>query len=607
MSDFQAAADRSLPSASIAANPKIVIALLWAVVVCTLAAPAVKSGVFDAMSTDDAMRLVEVRDLIAGQGWFDLTQHRLNPPGVSMHWSRVIDAPLAALILMLRPLTGAPGAEAVTLIVWPTLLFGAALLLVAAIARRMSEGTRQPRVQLAAIFLAALSVPALVHFRAGAIDHHNAQIVLLLALVFLLSEVERSAIKACLAGLAATLSLSIGLEMLPPIAAACAAVFGLLLWRGRAVALPVGVFGAALVGSSLLLAALLLPPHSLGEPVCDAFGGPGLLLIAGGGVSLVIVAAAAQRHSSWLVRAAVGAVAGSILLGSFFRFFPGCLASPYAAVDPVLATFWLDSVAEAMSLQTMLQLVPQKIPGFYGFPVLALGLAVAALHRAAPVARFRWILATVTLAALVSMSLWQMRGAAAATILAAPFLPASLAALWPGREPGRELVFAALVVSPASLASLGLATQPLIEAIAKPPMQIADGNAATSCQTHSGVAPLARLAGGRIVAPIDLGPAILEATDHAVVAAPYHRNNEGNLAMLSAFLAAPQNARQILSGRQVDYIVMCSTSAEQSDFVRLAPDGLAARLGRGETPDFLEPLELDPTRKLSVWRLRSDK
>jgi hypothetical protein len=53
--------------------------------------------------------------------------------------------------------------------------------------------------------------------------------------------------------------------------------------------------------------------------------------------------------------------------------------------------------------------------------------------------------------------------------------------------------------------------------------------------------------------------------------------------------------------------VMCSASAEQSDFVRLAPDGLAARLGRGETPDFLERLELDPTRKLSVWRLRSDK
>jgi hypothetical protein len=47
---------------------------LWALVVCTLAVPAIKNGVLDAMSTDDAMRLVEVRDLIAGQGWFDLIQ-----------------------------------------------------------------------------------------------------------------------------------------------------------------------------------------------------------------------------------------------------------------------------------------------------------------------------------------------------------------------------------------------------------------------------------------------------------------------------------------------------------------------------------------------------
>jgi hypothetical protein len=41
-------------------------------------------------------------------------QHRLDPPGSPMHWSRVIDAPLAALILMLRPLAGMEGAEAIT-------------------------------------------------------------------------------------------------------------------------------------------------------------------------------------------------------------------------------------------------------------------------------------------------------------------------------------------------------------------------------------------------------------------------------------------------------------------------------------------------------------
>jgi asparagine N-glycosylation enzyme membrane subunit Stt3 len=183
-----------------AADPRIVILMLCAAVALALAAPSINSGVFDAMSTDDAMRLVEVNDLIAGQGWFDLIQPRLDPPGSLMHWSRVIDVPLAALILMLRPLAGTAGAEAITLFVWPTLLFGAALLLVAAIAKRMSDDVNQPAVQLAAIVLAALSVPALIHFRAGAIDHHNFQIVLLLCFLFLTLGIERSSVDASLAG-----------------------------------------------------------------------------------------------------------------------------------------------------------------------------------------------------------------------------------------------------------------------------------------------------------------------------------------------------------------------------------------------------------------------
>src|SRR5437763_434317 len=44
--------------------------------------------------TDDAMRLVEIRDFLAGQGWFDLHQYRLDPPaGLPMHWSRLVDLP----------------------------------------------------------------------------------------------------------------------------------------------------------------------------------------------------------------------------------------------------------------------------------------------------------------------------------------------------------------------------------------------------------------------------------------------------------------------------------------------------------------------------------
>jgi hypothetical protein len=137
-------------------SPKVMALALCAAVALALGLPAIRNGVFDAMSTDDAMRLVEVRDLVAGQGWFDLVQHRLDPPGLAMHWSRVIDAPLAALILLLRPLLGSHGAEAVTLVLWPTMLLGAALLLAASLAARMVEDIHQRTVQIGAIMLAAL-------------------------------------------------------------------------------------------------------------------------------------------------------------------------------------------------------------------------------------------------------------------------------------------------------------------------------------------------------------------------------------------------------------------------------------------------------------------
>ncbi|MBX9711823.1 MAG: hypothetical protein K2X60_12385 [Xanthobacteraceae bacterium] len=584
-----------------ASRPLVMIAVVWAAAVAALALPALGGGFFDAMSTDDAMRLVEVRDLIAGQGWFDLTQHRLDPPGASMHWSRVIDAPLAALMLVLRPVTGMHGAEAITLVLWPALLFGAALLLVVAIARRMSDEDGRDAAQVATVLLAALSIPALIHFRAGAIDHHNVQIVLLLSLVLLLPAIGQSSISTCLAGLAATVSLAIGLEMLPVIAALCVAVLGLSVWCGGAITARIGVFGAALAVSSLLLAALLLPWHSLGAPVCDAFGGPVLLLIAGGGVCLMIVAGIDRHYPVRAARFAVAAIAGVIVLGVFFKLFSGCMASPYAQVPPLVTSFWLDQVVETMSVATVAQLIPQKLAGYYGFPLITLGFAFAALIRAPSSGRWQWVVAVVTLAMLIAISLWELRGAAAANIVAAPFFAVCIAHLWPSRAQRTKMLLAALVVSPATLAGLGVAAWPLIDRTA--PTQAA-ARQVMLCQTLSGAAPLAALPPGRIMASIDQGPAILAATQHSVFAAPYHRNNNGNLAMLNTMMAAPQDARQMLRDHRVDYVVICSGSADLIDFVRLAPNGLAARLDKGETPDYLERLDLDPAHRLSVWRVR---
>jgi hypothetical protein len=600
MSDLSSTPGQAALKQQLGVNPTVLMPVLWLAATVAIAWPSINRGVFDAMSTDDAMRLVQVRDWIGGQGWFDLFQHRLDPPGASMHWSRVVDVPLAALILLLRPLIGTHGAETVTLFLWPLLLFAAALGLVAAIAREMSGSVTTS--QITAVVLAVLSAPALIHFRPGAIDHHNAQIVLLLALVLLTSQIEQSAVKAALGGLVASLSLAIGIEMLPAIAAIGLAVVGLFIWRGASVSRQIGAFGAALAASSLLLAPALLPLPSLALPVCDAFGGPVLLLVTGGGISLMIMVGIDRLHSTPRLRLATGAATAIALVSAFLSLFAGCIASPYAQLDPLVTSFWVDKVVESMSLATMLQLTPQKVLGFYGFPLMTMGFAAAALIQSDPLGRFRWIVGIMTLAALIGLSFWEMRAAAAASMVAAPIFAASLVILWPTLATGRSLVLLALAVSPASFAALGLSAKPLIDQVLKPQMTIAERDAST-CQTVSDVASMTQLPKGRVMAPIDLGPMILADTDHAVFAAPYHRNNDGIVAMLKLMLAPGPTARQILSDRRVDYVVTCSAAPEQ-DLVNLAPDGLAARLGRGETPDFLEPLDLDPTHKISVWRVR---
>src|SRR5712672_2200416 len=139
MSDLSPTSGQEALKGRLDVNPNVLMPVLWLAATFAIAVPSINVGIFNAMSTDDAMRLVQVRDLISGQDWFDLFQHRLDPPGTSMHWSRVVDMPLAALILLLRPLIGTHGAETVTLFVWPVLMLAAALALVAAIARQMSN------------------------------------------------------------------------------------------------------------------------------------------------------------------------------------------------------------------------------------------------------------------------------------------------------------------------------------------------------------------------------------------------------------------------------------------------------------------------------------
>src|SRR5256714_486888 len=128
----------SLPALGQWAATPFSLALLATVflVIATLAGPG--PSLSDWLGdTDDAVRLVTVRELLGGAPWFDTTLPRIGAPEpLVSHWARLIDLPLAALIGTLTPLLGPQRAELATRTVWPPLLFFALTPIVARQGRR---------------------------------------------------------------------------------------------------------------------------------------------------------------------------------------------------------------------------------------------------------------------------------------------------------------------------------------------------------------------------------------------------------------------------------------------------------------------------------------
>ena len=107
-----------------------------------------------------------------------------------------------------------------------------------------------------------------------------------------------------------------------------------------------------------------------------------------------------------------------------------------------------------------------------------------------------------------------------------------------------------------------------------------------------------------MLAFIDAGPFLLMETPHAVLAAPYHRDVNGNAAMFDVFLGSPGEAAARMAALRRRLHRLLPRRAGPLQLRRAArPDGLAAALGRGEVPDFLQRVPLEGT-DLAVFRPR---
>ena len=555
--------------------------LLSAAVLASLVIVSLLNGSFGAIGPDgdDVMRLVQVRELLNGQGWFDLTQPRLGPEGGAlMHWSRLVDLPIAAIAAALRPFIGQDAALSAAYTFWP-------LISMLIVTSALVMGGRAIGGKGVVLFTCLIGFAVLFrHFRflPGAIDHHNLQLGLVLLSAAALLDRARSPMPMALAGASLALAASIGAEVhlfVAVIAAFVAldwAVSGTLVQRGAV------VFGASFAAVLTATFLMTVPPLEYGIVRCDAHSSVTLLAGLAGGAAFAL-AAQVTSHKSRAVRFGALANVAAIGIALVIVIGPQCLSNPLDSLSPEARELWLPRVDEARP--TLAYLDGQADEFLYRLGTMLAGLAAAfILARRGDSVRAQALFILLLMVSLL-LALYQTRFYVFGQLFAVLPLAVLAARLHSGETvpgiPRLAYLGVVLVAIPSLWGAAGAAVLP-----PRAPVTTA---AAEACDPAAIHAALAALPPGRILAPASDAPGLLLETKHAVLFGHYHRNTAGIDAALAIFTDPPDTARARLAAVQVDYLIVCPSDKDIQFYARHAPDGLIARVLDQDVPAWLEP------------------
>lgn len=552
---------------------------------------------FALSDTDDNLRMSQVRALLGGQDWYDLRQYRLNPPvGADVHWSRIVDLPLAGIILLLRPLVGGVDAERAAIAIAPMLPLLLLMFSVALIVRRLVHPSAYP-VAFVALFFAGSATGMFMPTR---IDHHGWQLALLALTVAGISD-PRRARGGTVVGLATAASLAIGLEMLIYLAIAGAAMA--LFWvvdageRRRVAAY------AASLGGGCALGFLLFASYANRQPVCDALSPVWLSNALLG--SALLLGLAMLSPPDWKRRLALAVVAGLAVAAFHALAWPHCLAR-LEGVSPEVQELWLSKVREARPVYRHGAKIASLIAALPITGVIGWALLIASKRRD-PEALRRTVAAALPAITATVLLLWQTRTGPAAQMLA---LAGTAALLWIGVPWAlRSNLWLMRTLGVSVLVVIGFgAAAPFVDVFLPDKPRTASGAAVDTanrrCPSLWGLKPIARQPKGMVFSYVDLGPRLITVTHHNAVTGPYHRNGEQIGDVMKAFRGSAAQARAIIAGKyRADYLLVCPNMSTATIFMAEAPRGFYAQLQRGRVPAWLQPVQLPKESPFRMWRV----
>lgn len=546
--------------------------------------------------TDDNMRIMQVRALLDGQSWYDLRQYRLNPPeGANIHWSRLVDLPIAAIILIAKPFFGGAIAEKIAVTAAPMIPLAVAFAGLGLTVRRLVA----PASYILAAGIFVTFITAMTMFMPLRIDHHGWQLAMLTVLLAGLADGNplRGGVTVAIA---TALSLVIGLETLPWLAVAGAGVG--LRWivnprqsdrlRGYALALAGGV----------ALGFLFFASEANRVPRCDALTPiwVSVMMLASAGAFLL----SSLRIEKAIMRLTLSGLLGIVLLAYMALVWPDCLGRP-EQVSPELQKLWLNNVSEAKPIYT------RNWATIFSSSVFLVGLIGS--FWMIWVNRFTergaaW--ATIAMLSLGSglMLLWQARAAPTALTFSVPGAVALGWAIIPRLRASSSVFVRVFGTVGAFLLLSGLGFQfvgaSMPDETAKSDRMKIVNRANAACPSLPALAPIARLPKTTILTFVDLGPRLITVTHHDAIAGPYHRNGEAILDIHHAFRGTAEDARRIARKHGATLLLICPNMSESTLYRVQSPNGFYRTLSDGKVPEWLEPVKLPERSPFRLWAIQ---
>ncbi len=557
---------------------------VWFIVCVGLLAKSLIMGTLGDIGadSDDIMRLVQVRDLYAGQSWFDLMQYRMGAGGGTlMHWSRLVDAPLLALIWLFDLFIPYARAEQLAIIIWPPL---SAIFVIWGVMVGMRHLGGGKAAVFGVVLLLFLLLPH-YRFSPGAIDHHNVQLGLLaLALGYALDRATQARSFA-ITGMALAISVAIGPEVIIFVAVLCLFTALNWCWNGETARRGAMAFGAGFAATLTVIFFATVAPENYGVIACDGFSFTMVTAGVPAGLGLASLAwFMSARPLIWRTSALglLGVVCLCLLMGQA----PQCLANPLDSLPPEAKTLWLDHVVEAQPLfadrSKWISLVPYAV----GPAVLAAIIAVMNIWRGRR-ASINALLAALLITA-IGLSLYQVRfqvfGGVFAIFVLAPWIGKTYERTRTVSDKNVSYVFALAASIPFVWGFPGLMMTPVNKDITK-----AQGQA-LACYSDAVMSEVANLPTGFFAITPNGAAPLLQKTSHNVLGGNYHRNADGIVANIHVFTLLPNEAGELLRDLGVTYVHVCRATEESRVFAKHSPEGLMAQLIDGDVPEFLIPV-----------------